>query len=94
MSPEERKRDPYFTGAGEPQPAVVTINSVIASLATNMFLGAVTDVPAQARFQIYNGIEGTVRSISARRESACIVCSERGAVGRGDSWPLPGRLTG
>ncbi len=94
MSDKERKQDPYFAGAGEPQPSVVTINSVISSMATNMFLGAVTDVPAQSRFQIYNGIEGTVRSVNARREAACIVCSERGAVGRGDTWPLPGRLNG
>jgi molybdopterin/thiamine biosynthesis adenylyltransferase len=92
MSEEDRNRDPYFSGAGEAQPSVVTINSLVASLATNMFLGAVTDVPAQSRFEIYNGIEGTVRSIQARCEAACIVCSDRGALGRGDTWPLPGRL--
>ena len=91
MSDAERKRDPYFLGAGQRQPAIVTINSVVASLATTMFLGAVTDAPINSRFQLYNGKDGTVRAIQARREAACIVCSDRGALGRGDSWPLAGR---
>lgn len=92
MPPESRRLDPYFVGAGEPQPSVVTINSVAASLATTMLLGAVAGVPVGARFQIYDGIRGTVRAIESKAQPACVVCSESGALARGDEWPLIGRL--
>jgi molybdopterin/thiamine biosynthesis adenylyltransferase len=95
MTPEQRRADPYFTGgSGVPQPAVITLNSTVASLATTMFIGAVTSAPFESRFQIYDGLAGTVRSVVATREPRCIVCSAAGSLARGVSWPLPTRPAG
>jgi molybdopterin-synthase adenylyltransferase len=56
-----------------------------------MFLGAVTPMPANARFQLYDGIRGTVRPTTARIVPSCLVCSHAGALAKGISWPLPVR---
>lgn len=94
LTPEQRHADPYVQGAHEPQPAVISINSTMASLAVTMFLGAVTPAPATARFQYYDGVRGTVRPASARQIETCIVCSTSGALARGGAWPLPVRPGG
>ncbi|WP_174292356.1 HesA/MoeB/ThiF family protein [Sphingomonas bacterium] len=91
MTPEQRAADPYVQGLHEPQPAVISLNSTMASLAITMFLGAVTPVPAQARFQLYDGVRGTIRPTVARANPTCIVCSREGALAKGASWPLPVR---
>jgi hypothetical protein len=91
MSPEHRAADPYFLGVTEPQPAVISINSTQASLAATMFMTAVTSMPGQARFQLYDGIRGAVRPTQANVVEHCIVCSKRGSLAKGISWPLPVR---
>ncbi|WP_167771590.1 HesA/MoeB/ThiF family protein [Bradyrhizobium niftali] len=91
MSPERRASDPYLLGDYEPQPAVMSINTTMASLAATMFMATVTSMPSQARFQLYDGIRGAVRPTQARRVEDCIVCSPRGALAKGSSWPLPVR---
>lgn len=94
MTPDQRAADPYVQGVHEPQPAVISLNSTMASLAVTMFLGAVTPVPAQARYQLYDGVRGTVRPTVARANPECIVCSSHGALAKGTSWPLPVRPEG
>jgi molybdopterin/thiamine biosynthesis adenylyltransferase len=94
ITPDQRAADPYVQGVHEPQPAVISLNSTMASLAVTMFLGAVTPVPAQARFQLYDGVRGTVRPTVARASPECIVCSTHGALAKGTSWPLPVRPKG
>jgi molybdopterin/thiamine biosynthesis adenylyltransferase len=91
LSESERASDPYITGIHEPQPAVISLNSTVSSLATTMFLGAVTPIPAGARFQHYDGIRGTVRIMAKEPDVNCVVCSATGAYLRGDDWPLPAR---
>jgi molybdopterin/thiamine biosynthesis adenylyltransferase len=91
MTPDERGHDPYIVGAPQPQPAVVTLNGVISSLATTMLLSVVAGFPSDSRYQNYVIERGTVRSIQGRRTPACIVCSPRGALGRGDRWSYPWR---
>src|SRR5438128_6240364 len=91
MTDEQRRADPYFVGAHVPQPSVVSFNATMASLAVTMFLSAVTNVPMEARLQFYNGISGTVRAAKQNPDAACIVCSPRGALARGDEWSLPER---
>ncbi len=93
LTPDQRRADPYVQGAHEPQPAVISINSTMASLAVTMFLGAVTPAPATARFQYYDGVRGTVRPARASQVETCIVCSASGALARGSAWPLPVRPT-
>lgn len=96
MTPEQRAADRYIVGEREPQPAVISINATVASLAVTMLLGAVTPVPAGPRFQRYDGIRGEVRAMAAAPRVECISCSQFGALGRGGSWELPvrRRLTG
>lgn len=91
LTPELRAIDPYILGDHEPQPAVISINATMSSLAVTMFMGSVTAIPAHARFQLYDGVRGTVRPTTARIVSDCIVCSSAGALARGQSWPLPVR---
>jgi len=87
----ERKADPYIVGDHEPAPAVISLNSTIASLATTMFLNATIGMPGTARFLNYNAVSGTVRPAVCTPHPSCIVCSPRGALARGDEWPLPAR---
>jgi hypothetical protein len=91
MTEFERQRDPYIVGSPQPQPAVISINGTVSSLAVSMFLSAVTGLPLKSRYQIYRGEIGTVRSVDNEPASGCVVCSPAGAVGRGDEWDLPGR---
>jgi molybdopterin/thiamine biosynthesis adenylyltransferase len=92
LTDAERNADPYIVGGWEPQPSVISINSVMASLGVSMFLAAVTGMPMESRYQIYRGESGVVNNIVADVHPDCVVCSSRGADGRGDSWPFPGRV--
>lgn len=93
MNDFERQRDPYISGAQVQQPAVVTLNGILSALASTMFLASVTGLPFRARYQIYRAKNGTVRAIHAVPEADCVICSNSGALGRGDTWTLPGRLS-
>lgn len=92
MTVAQRSADPYVQGEREPQPAVISINSTVTSLAITMLLGAVTPIPAGPRHQRYDGIRGQVRAMAASRQDGCIACSSLGALARGVEWPLPVRL--
>jgi molybdopterin-synthase adenylyltransferase len=92
LTPEQRAADPYVQGIHEPQPAVISLNSTVASLAVTMCLSALTPVPGNARFQFYDGIKGTVRPAAAACAPNCVVCSSQGAFGKGLHWRLPVRL--
>jgi hypothetical protein len=94
LTPEQRAADPYVQGIHEPQPAVISLNSTVASLALTMFLSALTPVPGAARLQFYDGVKGTVRPATASRVPSCVVCSTIGALGKGIQWPLPVRPHG
>lgn len=92
MNEEQVKADPYFhSSIGEPEPAVISLNGTISSLAVTMFLGAVTNIPAKARLQYYDGIKGTLRSAMQSQNPSCIVCSKNGALGLGHHGTLPTR---
>jgi len=91
MTDFERQKDPYIIGQPEPAPAVISLNSTMASLAVTMFLNAVVGVPGSARFLNYNAITGICRPAICTPHPSCVVCSYRGAIARGDEWPLPAR---
>lgn len=94
QSAVQRAADPYITGFNEPQPAVISLNSTMASLMVTMFMAAFTPVPGLARLQYYNGITGVVRSATLTADPSCVVCSRSGALGLGKEWSLPGRVHG
>lgn len=89
MNPEERAQDPYFLGIGEPQPAVISLNSTMSSLAVTMFLAIVADLPSRPRHILYDALQGKVRPATASRYLTCIVCSKHGALAKGNEWSLP-----
>lgn len=91
MTEAQRRADPYIPGAGEAQPAVISLNSTVASLAITMYLGAVAGIPAKARHQIFRAEVGSVRVIESNPFPSCVICSGEGALGKGDDWNLPGR---
>jgi molybdopterin-synthase adenylyltransferase len=91
LTPEQRAADPYVHGLREPQPAVLSINSTVSSLAITMVLGAVTPVPIKPRHQTYDGIRGRVRQMAVAVQPGCVVCSQAGALAKGVTWSLPVR---
>lgn len=91
QSDEERALDRYIVGHNEPQPAVISLNSTVSSLAVTMFMAAFAGVPANARLQFYDGVDGRIRSASIKPSPTCVVCSAAGAFGKAGSWPIPTR---
>lgn len=86
----ERRADPYFTGPGEPAPAVISLNSAACSLAVTMFLSTVTGLPGPRAIQ-GNLAAGQLKPFTAVSHPGCITCSEHGALGKALRWELPGR---
>jgi molybdopterin/thiamine biosynthesis adenylyltransferase/proteasome lid subunit RPN8/RPN11 len=93
LSDFERANDRYVVGATAPAPAVISLNSTVASYAVTMFLNAVTGVPGTARLMNYNALAGTTRVAAVESHPSCIVCSAHGALARGNEWPLPARVS-
>lgn len=92
MSPEHRNADPYFaSGVGAPQPAVISINSTVSSLAVTIFLSMISGIPAPARHVIYDGNRSRVNSVGASRNPKCNFCSDSSTALGGDAYPLPER---
>jgi len=91
MTAFERQQDPYIVGATTPAPAVISINSTVASLAITMLLSVVTGLPGDARHLLYDGIKPSVRVLRAVPVANCFICSKDGALAEGDAWPLLAR---
>jgi molybdopterin-synthase adenylyltransferase len=91
MTEAQRRADPYIVGANQTQPAVISLNGTVASLAVTMYLSAVAGIPVAARHQVYRAELGVVRSIENEQVPTCVVCSANGALGQGDNWASPGR---
>lgn len=87
----DRAKDQYIVGSAEPQPAVVSLNGTVSSLAVTMMLAAVTGLPSAARHQVMIGRDGVIRAVAGECRSGCPVCSLNGAFGRGDAWSLMGK---
>jgi molybdopterin-synthase adenylyltransferase len=95
MSEEHRKADPYIVGGlGERQPAVISINSTLSSLAVTMYLAAVCGIPSSSRFLIYDGNRGRVSALAVAQNPNCNFCSPDSTLGGGDQYPLPQRKRG
>jgi len=91
LSGEARRADGYIAGRNVPQPAVISINSAVASTAITMFLSATTGIPLRTRNQRLRLEAGITSPIDTPVRPNCPWCTPSGALGRGDSWPMPGR---
>jgi len=91
MTAFERQADPYLRGVREPAPAVMSLNGTVASLAVTMLLSVVSGIPVGARHILYNAIASVLRTVRARPNPNCYICSRSGSFAHGDSWPLLAR---
>jgi hypothetical protein len=94
MTPDQRKADPYVVGARVVQPAIISINSTVASAAVTMFLSMVTGLDAPARFLVYDGNRQRLSGVAAERNPTCNFCGPDSPAGRRDLEPLPVRRHG
>ncbi|MEJ0011255.1 MAG: ThiF family adenylyltransferase [Bauldia sp.] len=93
MTEQQRAVDPYFNSSqGIVQPAVITLNSTVASLAGTMFLSMVAGVNAPARYLVYDGNRQRVAAVDAVPIPTCSFCGPDSTAGAGDTAPLPVRL--
>jgi len=91
MTETERRRDPYFNkGVQVTQPAVISLTSMAASLATTMFLSAVVGIPAPARHLTLQVHRGRMAPMDNVPHPTCPYCSEE-AIALGGSIALPER---
>jgi len=88
MSEAERRQDPYFQGAHQSAPAVMSLNGTVSSLGVTMFLSHVAHIPVPARHLIYDAMASRLRSVWIDPIANCYQCSRSGGYARGDAWPL------
>lgn len=94
MDAGERERlagEGYIEGIDEAAPAVVSLNSTLASLSVTMFIGALTPfgrVPQDSPEQVYDAIDGAVFRVSPLPNPSCHVCGRKGVLGLGDLEPV------
>jgi len=91
MTAFERRLDPYLQGAREPAPAVISLNSTVASLAMTMFMGFVTHIPSSGRYLLYNASTSNLRAVRAEARDNCYICSRAGVYGRANTRDLYAR---
>ena len=84
MSPEQQAADPYFGSGGEPQPAVISLNSTMSSLAVTMFASVVTGMPIEARHLRYDALRSKVYPVAATAHPECLICSSGREIGQGE----------
>lgn len=91
MTEPERRRDPYFNkGVQVTQPAVISLTSMAASVATTMFLSAVVGIPAPARHLTLQAHRGRMAPMDNMSHPTCPYCSEK-AIAVGGAIALPER---
>ncbi len=91
LATEERNKllqEGYIQGVWEPQPAVISLNSTVASLAVTALLNLVNALYPPQLEQVYDVLSGTVFVAEVRRSPYCEVCSEHGLTGLGDQQPV------
>ena len=82
QSDAERKRDPYGLPPGTAQPATISINSTVTSLAVTMLLQVMTQLDGDVRSLSYDGVDARVRELVANCAPRCPDCADKyGAAG-------------
>jgi molybdopterin-synthase adenylyltransferase len=93
MTDEQRAADPYVQGAARVvQPAVISLNSTMASVSMTMMLAVVAGVPSAPRYVLYQGNRARMNATVAERDEACPFCGPTAPLGWGDLLQLPRKL--
>jgi molybdopterin/thiamine biosynthesis adenylyltransferase len=71
---EFRKRYGYVTGASIPEPAIVSLNGVVASLAVTEFLALIAGVRESRHYTFYDMLEQRVVPRVVNMEDKCAAC--------------------
>lgn len=88
-SPEQRafrRREGYVVGADVPEPAVMSLNGTIASLAVTEFLALVTGFRSANHYTYYDMVEQRVGPRQVTRDARCFTCSIEGIGDEADLW--------
>lgn len=90
--PTVRERFPeYFSGVRVPDPSVIMLNSVVASLGVNIALSILlsTDTPHAGDYYRFNAVKNTVTNLRREPDPSCPVCGAEGIRGLKDAhaWP-------
>lgn len=93
LNEREKAADPYFVdGKGAPQPAVISVNGVVASLAVTMALSVVAGIPVPHRILNYFGHRSRVSPSGPQKVPGCSICDwTEGQLGLGDEDKMPHR---
>ena len=88
-SPEQRafrRREGYVAGADVPEPAVMSLNGTIASLAVTEFLALVTGFRPANHYTYYDMVEQRVGPRKVTGDARCFTCSIEGSGDEADLW--------
>lgn len=96
-SPEQRefrRREGYVAGADVPEPAVMSLNGTISSIAVTEFLALVTGFRPANHYTYYDMLEQRVGQRQVKRDPRCFTCSIEGTgddagLGRYSKRALP-----
>lgn len=90
LTDEQRAGDPYVLGAARVvQPAVISLNSTMASVSVTMLLAVIAGIPAAPRYVLYQGNRARMNAAVCNRDDACPFCGPTAPLGWGDLLPLP-----
>ena len=73
-----RRREGYVTGADVPEPAVISLNGTVASLAVTEFLALVTGFRPAKHYTYYDMLDQRVGPRLVERDPRCFTCSLEG----------------
>ena len=80
-SPEERefrRAHGYVAGADVPEPAVISLNGTIASLAVTEFIALVTGFRASRCYRVYDMLGQRIDERRGHRDPRCVACASEG----------------
>lgn len=91
---EMRREAGYIQGAPIPNPSVISLDSVIASLGVTEFLNLVCGIRPVNHYILYDmqSDNKIVSNILASKDAQCVLCGEDGEQGMGDLSPVKNHL--
>ena len=75
---EFRREHGYVEGDNIPEPAVISLNSTLASMAITEFLALITGFRQTKEFVLYDMLEQTMPRLLVRKSNGCVACTLSG----------------